>query len=84
MAIELPRTLPEWRSYVHARSADELFERAADANRAHFVRGLLEEGYSAAEVEAIFVLLARRLKARGRRPPVDGWYDLVALATLDS
>ena len=31
------------------------------------------------EIEAIFVALAARFEALGRRPPADGWFDLNAL-----
>lgn len=80
MSIEHPETLAEWRAYFDTLDEEALWEKASDANSAHFVRALMDEGYTPKELEAIFTALAKRFVTLGQRPPDGGWYDLTTLA----
>ena len=80
MPTSQPRTLDEWRAYVESLSPEALWAKATAANSLGFVQTLQEEGYAGAEIEALFVLVARRLKAVGLTPPRTGYFDHASLA----
>lgn len=75
-----PKSLPEWKQYLDGLSGLELRDKAQAANSMGFVEQLEEEGYSPDEIETLFILIARRLKATGQVPPFEGLYDYVKLA----
>lgn len=59
-----------------------LSSKARALNRVAVVRGFVDDdGLSPDEVEALYVLLARRLKESGVAPPSGGFYPLAAWAT---
>jgi hypothetical protein len=80
MSLKHPQTPAEWRAHIDTLDAEDLWNKAADANSARFVRTLIDEGYGPKEIEGIFVALAKRFVVLGQRPPEGGWYDLPALA----
>ena len=75
-----PKTIDEWRDYAATLAGEALREKVIAANSVMFVRRLQAEGYSAEEVHAIMIFLARRFRETGQVPPGDGLYDLAALA----
>jgi hypothetical protein len=70
----------EWRRYVDGLDDDALVEATENANSAGFVRALQDEGYDAAEIDAVLRLFARRWRTLGQVPPAGGYVDLVWLA----
>ena len=80
MAAQRPRTTAQWKAYIASLGADELWDKALAANDTGFIRELVRDGYTPQEIEQVFVLVAHRFKALGRRPPLKGWYDLAALS----
>lgn len=76
MSASRPRTPAEWEAYLSALAPEALSKEAAAANTADFVRALLSEGYSGAEVEGVLIRYAKRLALLGEPLPTNGLYDL--------
>lgn len=75
-----PQTLDEWAEHIAGLSGADLSSKAAAANQIAFVRDLREEGYAPAEVETIFVLLAKQLVRAGQPLPDAGYTSYRRLA----
>ncbi|MBK7864540.1 MAG: hypothetical protein IPJ65_39260 [Archangiaceae bacterium] len=80
MSVEEPKDVAEWKAHLDGLSGLELRDKAQAANSMQFVELLQEDGFSADDIEAIFVLIAKRLVANGQVPPFDGLYDYSELA----
>ncbi len=74
-----PTTLREWQTHIDALEGERLLQEARGANTVRFVRVLQGEGYAAADIHAILILMAKRVAQVGPTPP-GGLYDYAALA----
>lgn len=81
MSLSRPENLGEWAQHIAQLHGPGLRSKAIAANQIGFVRSLLDDGFSPAEVETIFVLLAKQLVRAGQRPPRAGLYDLSLFAS---
>jgi hypothetical protein len=80
MSVAEPTTLDEWKEHLDGLSGLPLRDKAQAANSMTFVKLLKADGYSPVEIESILVMIAKRLRADGQVPPLDGLYDYAELA----
>lgn len=81
MSTSAPRNLSEWADAIAAMPAEGLTRKARAINSIDFVDQLLADGLTAAEVESVYVLLAKRMKQLAVVMPDGGLYDWREMAT---
>lgn len=65
----IPNTLPEWEEYVHSLPNANFRDVAIAANTLTFVRTLMGEGFTGADIVKILGMFAQRFELQGEAPP---------------
>jgi hypothetical protein len=79
MASSKQEELEVWKGRLEELTPDELWRKAGPANSPRFVRALVKQGMSGAEIEALFAYWVHLLRRADLPIPSGGYFDLNSL-----